>query len=64
MALGLKGEVRKQRWLYLVGQTRIHVDQVEGLGSYMELEVGTWCTPELGEETAAWVWFLHRNLWN
>lgn len=23
----------------MVGQTRVHVDQVEGLGSFMELEV-------------------------
>ena len=33
------GEVKKRRMLYLVGQTRVHVDQVEGLGDYMELEV-------------------------
>ena len=26
--------------LYLVGQTRVHVDEVEGLGHYLELEVG------------------------
>ncbi|CAH1249220.1 Hypp8552 [Branchiostoma lanceolatum] len=38
-ALGIRGIVRKQRTLYLVGQTRIHVDNVEKLGHYMELEV-------------------------
>ncbi|MEW5829452.1 MAG: class IV adenylate cyclase [Chloroflexota bacterium] len=38
-ALGLRGVVRKTRRLYLAGQTRIHVDEVEGLGHFMELEV-------------------------
>jgi len=38
-SLGVRGVVNKQRWLYLVGPTRIHLDQVEGLGSFMELEV-------------------------
>ena len=36
---GLRGRVRKQRWLLLAGQTRIHLDRVEGLGDFMELEV-------------------------
>jgi predicted adenylyl cyclase CyaB len=31
--------VRKRRTLYLVGQTRVHLDEVEGLGHYLELEV-------------------------
>ncbi len=38
-ALGVRGVVRKTRYLYLVGQTRVHVDDVEGLGQFMELEV-------------------------
>ncbi len=36
---GLRGRVRKQRWLLLLGQTRVHLDRVEGLGDFMELEV-------------------------
>lgn len=39
LALGVRGVVRKTRFLYLVGQTRIHLDDVEGLGQFMELEV-------------------------
>ncbi|GMT16502.1 hypothetical protein PFISCL1PPCAC_7799, partial [Pristionchus fissidentatus] len=36
---GVRGEVRKARLLFLVGQTRVHCDQVEGLGQFAELEV-------------------------
>jgi adenylate cyclase class IV len=36
---GLLGRVRKQRTLLMVGATRIHLDRVEGLGDFMELEV-------------------------
>ena len=39
LALGVRGVVRKTRYLYLVGQTRIHLDDVEELGKFMELEV-------------------------
>jgi predicted adenylyl cyclase CyaB len=39
LALGVRGVVRKTRYLYLSGQTRIHLDDVEGLGQFMELEV-------------------------
>lgn len=38
-ALGVRGEVRKRRVLYLVGRTRVHLDRVEGLGDFVELEV-------------------------
>ncbi len=32
------GVVRKKRDVYIVGQTRIHVDEVEGLGKFVEFE--------------------------
>jgi predicted adenylyl cyclase CyaB len=38
-ALGVRGVVCKLRRLYQVGQTRIHLDEVEGLGDFLELEV-------------------------
>ena len=31
--------VRKKRTVYLAGRTRIHFDEVEGLGKFIELEV-------------------------
>lgn len=37
--LGEKEVVKKRRLLFMVGQTRVHVDTVEDLGNFMELEV-------------------------
>ena len=38
-ALGIRAVVRKHRIVHLAGQTRIHMDRVEGLGEFLELEV-------------------------
>ena len=38
-ALGVRGVVRKTRDLLLTGRTRIHLDEVVGLGNFLELEV-------------------------
>jgi len=38
-ALPVRGVVKKKRLLFLADRTRIHLDQVEGLGAFMELEV-------------------------
>jgi predicted adenylyl cyclase CyaB len=36
---GVLGVLEKKRQLYLIENTRIHVDEVKGLGNFMELEV-------------------------
>ncbi len=36
---GIRGIVKKKRTLYKYGQTRIHLDDVRGLGKFIELEV-------------------------
>jgi predicted adenylyl cyclase CyaB len=47
LAYGEVGRVKKQRTLFLVGRTRVHLDRVEGLGDFLELEV------VLGDDEAA-----------
>lgn len=42
-AYGQAGRVQKHRTLFMVGRTRVHLDDVKGLGQFLELEV------ELGE---------------
>lgn len=36
---GVEGRVVKHRTLFLVGRTRVHLDRVQRLGDFMELEV-------------------------
>tara|TARA_B100001105_G_C22222350_1_gene370205 strand:+ start:194 stop:715 length:522 start_codon:yes stop_codon:yes gene_type:complete len=38
-AWGSAGRVIKRRWLLMAGATRIHLDEVQGLGHFLELEV-------------------------
>ena len=38
-AMGHRGEVRKERLLFMIGQTRVHLDTVAELGLFLELEV-------------------------
>jgi predicted adenylyl cyclase CyaB len=37
-SLGVRAVVRKKRIVYHVGQTRIHFDEIEDLGTFIELE--------------------------
>ena len=38
-AYGEVGRVRKQRSVFRIGQARVHLDRVEGLGEFLEVEV-------------------------
>ena len=38
-AYGIRNTVRKTRQLYMIGRTRVHIDNVESLGHFLELEV-------------------------
>lgn len=38
-ALGVRGEVKKHRLVYHIGRTRVHLDDVQELGTFLELEV-------------------------
>jgi predicted adenylyl cyclase CyaB len=54
LAYGQAGRVCKHRTLFLVGKTRIHLDRVEVLGDFLELEVvlSDGESPEAGVKTA------------
>jgi predicted adenylyl cyclase CyaB len=45
---GIRGVIQKQRYLYMLNNTRIHLDDVKILGYFMELEI-----PVLGERNEA-----------
>ncbi|MCL4145525.1 UNVERIFIED_CONTAM: hypothetical protein GTU68_049549, partial [Idotea baltica] len=38
-AYGVRGKVIKKRELYMLGRTRIHLDEVKDLGNFIEIEV-------------------------
>jgi predicted adenylyl cyclase CyaB len=37
--LGVRGVVRKRRLLFRIGRARVHLDDVDGLGTFLEVEV-------------------------
>jgi predicted adenylyl cyclase CyaB len=38
-AFGVRGVVEKRREVFMIGRTRVHLDEVRGLGSFLEIEV-------------------------
>jgi len=58
LSYGAVGRVRKRRLVFLAGRTRIHLDKVEGLGDFLELEV---CLAD-GESSEAGVAVAHELL--
>jgi predicted adenylyl cyclase CyaB len=53
--LGVLVVVRKVRELYLFGNTRIHLDDVDDLGTFVELET------VIGDQTNERAWLEHRH---
>ena len=50
-AYGQAGRVIKHRTLFLIGRTRVHLDRVEGLRDFLELEVVLAADESLGDGT-------------
>ena len=57
-AHGVRGCVRKHRDLWILDSTRIHLDDVEGLGSFVELETVSLGVPGVEERRE------HDQLWS
>jgi len=53
-ALGVRGVVEKRREVFMIGRSRVHLDDVGGLGNFLEIEVvlGAGDTPAEGERIA------------
>jgi predicted adenylyl cyclase CyaB len=60
-ALGVRAVVAKRREVYLIGDVRVHLDKVQGLGSFIELE-GIVGDPAELPRVAAEVQSLQRTL--
>lgn len=58
LAYGQGGRVRKHRTLFMVGRTRVHLDRVDGLGHFLELEV----VLSEGESAEAGIEIVHELL--
>lgn len=58
-ALGVRVVVDKQREIYFVGNVKFHIDEVEGLGAFVEIEAidsdGTIGLERLHEQCRSWM---------
>ncbi len=50
-ALGVKVIVEKKRKIFFLGNIKIHLDEVPGLGNFVEIEAGNIHNPEIPVET-------------
>lgn len=46
-AMGIKVEVKKSREIYFIRNVKFHIDEVPGLGSFVEIEAGNNLAPEM-----------------
>jgi predicted adenylyl cyclase CyaB len=56
LACGQIGRIRKHRILYLIDRTRVHLDRIQGLGDFLELEF----VLNEGESTQKGIELTHR----
>ena len=54
-SLGIRATVRKKRELFMYNSTRIHLDEVENLGSFLELESPVEESMEKAQEVVAFL---------
>lgn len=49
-SMGVKVVVNKQREIWYIRNVKFHIDEVEGLGAFMEIEAGNILAPELDRD--------------
>ena len=48
-SMGIKVIVKKQREIWYIRNVKFHIDEVEGLGAFMEIEAGNLLAPEMDQ---------------
>jgi adenylate cyclase class 2 len=62
LLLGIKFVVKKEREIYYIGHVKFHIDRVDGLGSFMEIEAGNILADRTREELEAQCNFYMKEL--